>query len=616
MTTPPADAPAADELEHTLADLAQLFDRLGRIDLQRRTEAARLRMSRPSTVVCVVGEFKQGKSSLVNGLVGHDICHVDDDIATGTLTLVRYGQPPSAAVRYRDGREPAAETVSLERARQLLAEPTDPSADEHRVTRPVQRVDLGVASPLLADGLVLVDTPGTGGLDSGHGAATLAFLPFADGLLFVSDATSELTATEVEFLGRARELCPEVMMVSPKTDISPAWRRINEIDRAHLAELDFDIPVIPISSALRSEAFATRDRTLNERSGYPALLELLAEQIVRPARSGAAVRATSEAGGMIDATVTSLGSERAALHDPDARERLQVAARDASARLEALKSGTASWQLVLGDRITDLSTDVAHRFRSSIRSTTRELDEQIEELKNAEEWDEMARRLQASVAEAVTTAYTSAEEGRVEIRDELAALLAADEVAGPTTRNDADVLDTTDLWRSRGLEPTTSGRGTAVRAGLTSLRGAQGGVIMFGVGSQFLPAAAAVFVASNPVLLGAGAIFGGAQFIENRTRKVQARRQAARTQLRQFTDDAQFEVTNELVKLLRTVQRELRDEFIELITELQQSWTGAAQRANDAATEGERSLTARASEIDDQLLQLRHLRSRIERADG
>ena len=44
--------------------------------------------TRPETILVVVGEFKQGKSSIVNGLLGEQLCPVDDDIATAALTVV------------------------------------------------------------------------------------------------------------------------------------------------------------------------------------------------------------------------------------------------------------------------------------------------------------------------------------------------------------------------------------------------------------------------------------------------------------------------------------------------------------------------------------------------
>jgi hypothetical protein len=217
------------------------------------------------------------------------------------------------------------------------------------------------------------------------------------------------------------------------------------------------------------------------------------------------------------------------------------------------------------------------------------------------------------VADAVTTAFVDVENGRVSIRDELAETLRADDVVGAGREASAtSALDTSAFWRSRGLEPAGSSAGKAVKTGITGLRGAQGGIILLGVSGQFLPAAAAVFVASNPVLLGVGALFGGMQLLDDRKRKVQQRRQAARAQMRQFADDVQFEMGNELTTLLRSVQRDLRDEFVELIGELQNTWTAAAKHAEQAVAAGHEGQQRRLAEVVAQQARLGEIRSRIE----
>ena len=110
-----------------------------------------------------------------------------------------------------------------------------PSAATPGNEKQVERVEITAPSAILRQGLALVDTPGMGGLGAGHAAATLAFLPFADGLILVSDASAELSAPEVEFLQRAVELCPTVLFAQTKTDLYPAWERIVEINKGHLA---------------------------------------------------------------------------------------------------------------------------------------------------------------------------------------------------------------------------------------------------------------------------------------------------------------------------------------------------------------------------------------------
>ena len=88
-----------------MVSTAQVLDRAvalaqacERPDLQRRLLQARARSEDPRVRVLVVGEPKQGKSSLVNGLVGAPVCPVADDVATVVPTVVRAGETPRASL--------------------------------------------------------------------------------------------------------------------------------------------------------------------------------------------------------------------------------------------------------------------------------------------------------------------------------------------------------------------------------------------------------------------------------------------------------------------------------------------------------------------------------------
>jgi ATPase subunit of ABC transporter with duplicated ATPase domains len=125
-----------------LAEGESLAVRAGRDDLAAVVRTARIRLERPDTVVAVVGEFKQGKSSLVNALLGEIICPVDDDIATAVPTVIRYGEQRVARVQVRDGEEDHTETVPVNDLASYLVEGGRP-ADS--VT--IAEVDSGTASP-------------------------------------------------------------------------------------------------------------------------------------------------------------------------------------------------------------------------------------------------------------------------------------------------------------------------------------------------------------------------------------------------------------------------------------------------------------------------------------
>jgi len=583
-------------VKSTIIELVKVLNTLDRKDLVDRATAAAARLDRPGTVVCVVGEFKQGKSSLVNALLGQQVCPVDDDLATSAITLVRYGEEPLAVVRTRgDDGQPAAVQVPLEELPNWVSEQGNPANAKR-----VERVDISVASPLLKQGLVVVDTPGMGGLGAGHAAATLGFLPFADGLIFVSDASAELSAPEVDFLRRAIELCPSVVFAQTKIDLYASAERIQALNVAHLQRQGIDIPVVSTSSALRDEALARRDRDLNARCGIPELVQLLSDRIVIPAKEMAAERSANDAKSIASMVRTGLDSERAVIGDPAATKAAMATFEEAKQRLDHLRGPGARWSTVVGDRMADLANSVNFDFRGAMRTISRNMDEMVESLQSGEAWDDMVRDLQSDVADEVTTAFVALEEGRMSIRAEVITLLDEEDLGLTSSRGSA-VFDVSDLWRDKALDPKVAGRKKAFGTGLTTVRGAQGGVMMFGMMGQFLPGAAGALLATNPVMLGVGAIFGAIGLADEKKRKVQARRQTARTQVRQFIDDVQFEVGNQISIIVRDVQRDLRDEFTERLGELQRTYTDAAKRGQEDAQRSDAERKQRTAEIDNSL---------------
>ena len=148
--------------------------------------------------VAVVGEFKRGKSTLVNALLQTDVCPTDADIVTAVPTVVRYGAEPSAAAQLEPVERPPAdspdggtveEPVDVDRLADLVSEAADPSW-----RRRLRSVEVRLPHRLLKTGLSLVDTPGVGGLESAHGIVTLGALRTTAGVIFVTDASQELTA--------------------------------------------------------------------------------------------------------------------------------------------------------------------------------------------------------------------------------------------------------------------------------------------------------------------------------------------------------------------------------------------------------------------------------------
>ncbi|MBK5305673.1 MAG: dynamin family protein [Frankiaceae bacterium] len=586
-----ADAPFRPVADAVLA-VAAVASELGRDDLAGRLRIAVARLTRPTTIVCVVGEFKQGKSSLVNAIVGESICPVDDDLATSALTLLRYGDERRVEVRRTVGQESLVESSSVEDLGDWVSEAGNPGN-----AKGVERVDVAVPNSLLAKGIAFVDTPGMGSLGAGHAAATLAFLPFADALVFVSDASAELSAPELEFLQRARELCPTVLFALTKTDLHASWRRVADLNAGHLSHADVELVPLPVSSQLRTLAVARSDETLNRSSGFPALYGELSGRVLRPAKQLAARRAVDEAQAGATQLETTLRSELSALTDPEAAAQTASQAAAVAARLEHLRGPGARWSVLVGDRVVDLTNDVTFVFRGRMRQITRDLETEIENLKTGKDWDELARSLQTQVAEAVTTAFTAIAAGAQSTREDVVDLLAEETLVLNAVEQTGLPFDVQSLWSGHSLDPQGSKAGRALGTTLSGLRGAQSGIIMFGMMARFLPAGVGALLMTNPVTLGLGVAFGGMQIRDAQSRKVAQRRQQARAHVRQFVDDVQFEVGNAMSEALRAVQRSIRDEFTDRVGELQRTYADASRQATEAATRGADDAARRTAEV-------------------
>ncbi|MEO1064142.1 MAG: dynamin family protein [Actinomycetota bacterium] len=608
-TATPTPAPTAAEAVGTSAgQLAQLLTHLGRTDLVDRVTAAGARLRRPATVVAVVGEFKQGKSSLVNGLLGQAVCPVDDDLATSAITLIRHGEEPAAVVRRRVDGEATAVRIPVDELVEWVSEAGNPGNE-----RGVERVEIVTPSSILANGLVIVDTPGMGGLGAGHAASTMAFLPYADGLILASDASAELSGPEIDLLRNAVELCPTVLFAQTKIDLYPDWQRIVDLNRGHLERAGVRVPTVAVSSHLRSAALARKDRSLNDASRFPELIGDLGGRVIEPAKAAATSRSAADLRAVATLVGTGLREQAAVADDPEALQALIAKIEAANARLEHLRGPGARWAVLVNDRIADLTTQSTHQLRVGLREISREMDEHIETLSSGSQWDELARRLQTDVADTVARVFATVEDGRRSIRAQAVELLQEEDLSlGSGRLGRGDGVDLDAMWRDRSIDGDESGAKAGFRTALTGARGAQGGVLMFGMMGNFLPGAVAAFMATNPVLLGAGALFGGFQLMEDRKRKVTLRRQNARQQVRQFIDDVQLEVGNEVTALVRDIHRDLRDDLTERLADLQRTYTAAAQEAQAQAKRTQEEAVAARGRLDQQLAALDTIVERLD----
>ena len=603
VTEMPSEPASAHEIIRALDAGRELAVDRSRHDLTEHLDNARERLAAASATVVVLGEFKRGKSTLINALLHTAVCPVDADVVTAIPTVVCYGETAGVTAYAEDSAsgEILAREVPLRELPQLVSEPAGTTA------RPLERsVEVRVPHRMLRAGLRLVDTPGVGGLDSGHGYLTLGTLAMADGAIFVADASQELTGPELAFLTSVLGRCPQTTMVVTKTDLFPDWRRVVDLDRRHLANAGLDVPVFAVSSFLRLRA--ATDESLNAESGFEELVEHLARTVVRPGGARAASAAAQE----VDFVVTQLAekaeAERTVLEQPARAPEVIARLRESTDRAATLAGPSSSWQQMLADGIQDLVADVDHDLQERMRGVVRDAEAIIDQGDPKDLWPETELWLRRQVAQVAVEnrnlliARASQLTSEVAGRFELDAGRQFELSLGTADRSVSELPEIGPL----GAQP-----GRIASMLLATRSSIYVPMVLFSVLSGIGWVAIGVGVA---VVLGAGI---GQKVIRDETKRQRTfRQQQAKVVARRFVDDVAFVLNKDTRDALRATQRRLREDFQSRASSMHVSSQLALEAAETAATLDRKQQTERAAELAAEERQLAGLRMSARRLAG
>jgi len=558
--------PAAIEVVDLALQAALAY---GRADFGARLRQTRRRLAEDGVRVLVVGEFKQGKSHLVNALLNASVCPIDDDIATTVPTIVRYAEVPAAMTVREFGDDLAADStpVPVDRLADYVCDPGN--------RREISYAEVGVPRTLLAGGLVVVDTPGIGGLASMHGAAIIAAMSLADAVVFVSDAGAEYTASELDFLRHAAQVCPNIVCALTKVDLHPHWRRIADIDRRHLANAELEAEVVPVSSTLRLHAVRTNDHMLNAESGFPVLIGLLRDRVMGQADQLACRVAAQDVVAITDQLAATMRAQLSVYQGGGAAGKLIRELELAQSRADRLRERSARWQQTLSDGIADLISDIEYDLRDRMRQIGRDAEREIDNADPLAMEDQFAAWLQQQVSGAASANFAWAMERARWLADQVADHFAEDGAKVLPNLRDVDFarmtgsIETVELPRNENLK-----LGNKL---LLGMRGGYVGTLMFGMAGTLVGMALL-----NPFSIAAGLLLGGRTVREERKRLVQRRQMEAKSAVRRHLDDVVFQLGKESRDMLREVQRTLRNHFTGHAEELQRSVNDSLQAAQNA----------------------------------
>ena len=258
--------------------------------------------------LAVLGQFKRGKSTLLNALLGQPLLPTSVVPLTAIPTFLRPGPQLQARVAFKDER-PSEEFTCRHAPEMSAFLARYVSEDQNPRNRlGVAQVEVFLPAPILERGVVLIDTPGIGSTFRHNTEATLNFLPQCDAALFVVSADPPITEVEIEFLREVRAKVARIFFVLNKVDyLSQAEReQAAAFFKAVLHEqLEFpeDVSLFCLSARQGLEAALGHDAGMWEASGFKSitayLMDFLAEGKASVLREAIARKAADLVAGVL-----------------------------------------------------------------------------------------------------------------------------------------------------------------------------------------------------------------------------------------------------------------------------------------------------------------------------
>ncbi|NKY49283.1 hypothetical protein HGA08_03535 [Nocardia vermiculata] len=565
-------------------ELLELTRAAGRADLTGRLSMSRARVADPRVRLVVIGEPKNGMSTLVNGLVGSPVSATGG--ALSVPVIAEYGTEPSATL---------VRSLPGGRTERQPVDPLNPGPALQ--ANNVIRAEFTEPSPLLGEGFVVMDAPGA----PADAPTTWSLIAAADAVLYVGDAATAYTGEQIALLQRIRQVCPTVICVLNKIDRYPQWADVQQRNRELLDDAGLGFAVAPISAEMHLRA--GRDQRRDIESGVPQLIDHLRGYVLARADAVAREAALRDIRTITDHLGLALRSEAETLRDPRRYSAITDQLRSARTEADELRRRSANWQVTLADGCAELMADIEHDLRHRLRSLVRDAESEITKHDPARRWTEFGADLDSRICEAVEENFVVAHYRAVELAEQVTDKFPADsrDVPLPDLRleDPGDVLEPV-----ASLEPLDTAKVGLIQPVLNVMRGSYGGLLMVGVLTSMLKMPLVNWYSGT-----AAALLGISALWEDRKLRRDRRQSEGKVAVARLMDDVIFQVGKESRHRLRATQRILRDHFTDLADQNLRSVDESLRAAEEAAAiNSPESRERRLTEIERSMVRLREIR--------
>jgi len=270
------------QLAHLIERAEHVLDAVGAscTSFREKLSILKERLEEERFHLAVLGQFKRGKSTLLNALLGDEVLPTSILPLTSIPTFIEYGPEFKAKVILQSGAD--IDLFANESPSQLADFLAEYVTEEFNPgnRRGVLEVKVEHPSPLLRRGVVLIDTPGIGSTFRHNTEATLNFLPQCDASLFVVSPDPPITEVEIDFLRQVLSKTTHTFFVLNKIDyladdeLSKAVTFIKKVLKEH-AGIGEAVRIFCVSARAGLRARQSGDEAGWVKSGMQAVQEHL-----------------------------------------------------------------------------------------------------------------------------------------------------------------------------------------------------------------------------------------------------------------------------------------------------------------------------------------------------
>ena len=320
------------------------------INISRSLKDSANRLSKLELNLVLLGQFKRGKSTLANCLLGKSILPSSTVPLTTVVTEIRFGEDDALSVVFRNGKNISQ---PLNKISEYVTEKKNPKNQKG-----VDRVVVFCRSDFLKNGIVLIDTPGTSSTFLHNTKVANDYLPNCDAAILLISADSPLSSEETNFIISIKKYASKIFFVVNKCDYF-SKHEIKDILKhieTELSKIGVNADLIPLSARLGLKGKVEKNKKILENSGIKKLENTLMKFLSKKKRETLLDSTNLKLNSISNSLYNRLKSEYASV-DMDAKS-FQKKIAEFHNQFERVKQSVLMYSGSIDSEFSDIMADI------------------------------------------------------------------------------------------------------------------------------------------------------------------------------------------------------------------------------------------------------------------